>query len=485
MHEQASDRGVAYERKLPAKAAKSLSCSPISEAFGAIWQADDYRALALLHNLDSPGCAIGRAVSSIRLGLYERALHECQRRNFGSYDVDEAVQLAAVAAQAWGCLGDIDNAFKAVELSVRASRASSRSLLRLYTQQNEALVALIVKEFGHSREVLGRKQAAGASGKTRSVMLHSVDRDDVESRILELWAWHEAIAGNHEAQEALMLSAAERAADGPDKAVEANFLANLAIYTGTRPSGRAHKHLRGKLDSFPWTAHTDAARATISRELENSVRLFGATRVGGRKRAVPSLPARLCELLDSLLYQGWSDRQQFLAESRFCVSIAFDSNWSGVVCEITSLLRVAVLIAPFDVALSKKMVDIFSARRKLVPAIVFGQHAFSHQALEEFVYGCLRKAEGKFDAAKRHFAEIHKFVPADGTNPYAAIAGVESYTMTQDAADLEVPTSFVRRFPASSFSLRLREALAIANNAAGPDFPYLGMYGIPNPAASR
>jgi hypothetical protein len=456
---------------------------PLDEAYTAFWNADYHRALALFHKVDAPGCSVMRARALMRLGYYERCLTEYTRRDLSAFDFQEAVGLAGCAAQMFTELAEDNLAVEALNAAERIAIQSSDRALIAYCAQTRCHTALCAGKFEKSRDLLtGAVYLASLLGESRPKRRYHLDFTLLRARVYGLQAWHAALQGDFVAQEEHCLASASSASEpsNRDRYAEAQALNNLGILVSGRPFAAGRQHLISRLKALPSSPHADEAETRMHRSLRNNSRLFRHEKESTDLAPLtgPSLALRFAERVDAMQLGRWRDRKMFLAELRSAVSVAFDIDWSTPGSELLDMLSFAALLAPFDRALARRASALFYARFGDVPRQFVGKHEARDEAPRKFTDACLAKAEGRFDDAVKYFRAAAEIQCLDRN--LEAISGIERYPLTKLPADLEAARSFINRFPTSSFSRRLQDALATIEGAAPGDFPYLGMYGIPN-----
>jgi hypothetical protein len=443
-----------------------------------------HRALALLHNVEAPGCALMRARAWFRLGRHDRAAAECTRRDPSCYDAHEAIQLLELLAASLADQNEIARAYDILEAAKQLAACSGNPLLAAHAAKSEAIVAFVAEDFPGSRAALAYAlEALAGLAYVKPQKDYHVEPIVLRAKLHDLEGWHHALRGDLAAQEECLLASVAGAADprNPDRITEGRLLSNLASYVYRRPSLPGHAYLLARAATFPWSAHTDVVETRIRCALENSHRLFGygqgPANIGGR--SAPSLSLRLTDCVTALLLDTWQSRERFIEECRFSVSMAFEINAaenSGT--EVLDILQLACTIAPFDVTLARRVRDMFAARRAAVSKFHLVMHAPSVAAQLHFADGCIAKAGGNLREAMEQFGASLESAPVGYGDYLGAIVGLERYSVTRRQPDLSRARAFVATFPKSAFTARLREALAGAEYCGPGDFPYLGLYGV-------
>jgi tetratricopeptide (TPR) repeat protein len=467
-------------------AAKSFSQLPNSEAYDAFWNADYHRALALLHNIDAPGCAVMRARSLMRLKRYDRAIAEFERRPLSSYDSHEAAQLAGLAASAFSLLGSGERAQDALGALRSVVNKSSEKALFLFDALTRCQIAMYAGDLEYSLSFVAEMaDLASQLDETAPQKPHHLDFIFLRSRVLGFQALDAAFRADYPREETHLLDLVSYVSQpgSPHRDLEAMALELLAALVALRPFPKGRQYLISRLATYPWTRHTSRTENKVRQSLRNNARLFGTEDEGLALDCptAPSLTMRLVELVDSLTLERWTDRRQFLAELRFAVSIALDIDWSNVDLEFPTVLEVGALVAPFDLAVARKAKEMYFRHLGNVPRSAVGMHEPRLAASNHFCLAGIAKSEGLYREAVRDFAAIAG-LPYPGRQ-LAAIGGIESYTITRCTSDLEPAEWFLEHHPRSSFARRLADALPAAKRSAPGDFPYLGMYAIADAAA--
>jgi hypothetical protein len=461
---------------------KSLGYSVTDEAFSAVWSADNDRALALLHNVDAPGCAAMRARVWFRVKRLERTIAEFERRDPSRYVAPEATALACAAAFAHAILGNELQAQRALVAARAAARRSNDPLLRLHCGYAGARVDYFLGNLARSQRTLVDVSAdAAAQTGVEARTPYQLELNHLRARIFELEGRHRAFAGDYAGQEdrlASALRAIERVRLR-DRWFEANLLAGLADLLAAFPSHRSRQLVLSRSMQFAWTSHLDHAAQYVKRGLRNNRRLFGFDEpieaIGGR--SAPSLASRLGERVDALLVDEWRDAGAFLEELRFAVSIALDVDWAATAeHEVTHLTRLAVLLTAVEPSLSQKMCARYQTRIAQIPATSMILREPRRQAFETFREGCAAKACGDWPVASERLGRGRDFWRSRGLDWLASIAGIERFSMSREPADLEPAAAFLTAFPNTSFSRRLARSLELAGRCEPGAFAYLGLY---------
>jgi hypothetical protein len=469
---------------------KSFGYSITDEAFSAVWSADNDRALALLHNVDAPGCTAMRARVWFRVRRLERTIAEFDRREPGRYMAPEATALACTAAFAHAMLGNELQAQRALVAAKAAARRSNDPLLRLHCGYAGARVDYLLGNLARSRRALDdvSAEASGHSGAEVRTP-YQLELNHLRARIFELEGRHRAFAGDYAGQEERLVSAllATELVRRRDRWFEAQLLASLSELLAAFPSQRSRQFVLSRSMRLSWTSHLDHAAQFVKRGLRNNRRLFGFDEpidaIGGR--SAPSLASRLGERVDALLVDEWNGGKPFLEELRFAVSIALDVDWAATAeHEATHLAWLAVLLTAVEPALSQRMCGRYLNRIAQVPATSTILREPRRQALEIFRDGCAAKACGDWQIAHERLGRALEFWRSRGFGWKASIAGVERFSVSREPSDLEPAAAFLAAFPDTSFSRRLARALELAPRSEPGAFAYLGLYASPEPVAA-
>jgi hypothetical protein len=461
-----------------------ISYSPLTdEAFAAVWDADNDRALALLHNVDAPGCASMRARIWVRLKRFDRVVAEFERRDLRSYGPHEASSIACSAAFAHAVLGREPEAQRALEDVRSAASRSNDPLLKIQHAYAFARVDLVAGHLERSRQTLEKAaSAAAACPDLEARTAYQWELKHLRARILELEGRHLGLRGDHEGQEACYVSALLTTEEVRyrDRWFEANLLAMLGESLAIYPSHRSRQYVLARSVPFAWNSHLDSAASLVKRGLRNNRRLFGfdeqVETIGGR--SAPSLAARLGERLDALAMDEWQNRNHFVEEMRFAVSIALDVDWTMTSQhEALQLARLGVLLTPYEPALARKLWARYRARLQQLPVMPAVLEEPQRVMLEVFLEGCLRKAEGDLAGAAQSLRAVHDFWRSRGLGWLAAIAGIERFGICRDPSDIAAAREYLDAYPKTTFARRLGRALDRVQSSDRTEFAYLGLYG--------
>jgi len=461
-----------------------ISYSPLTDqAFAAVWDADNDRALALLHNVDAPGCAAMRARLWIRLKRFDRVVAEFERRELRSYAPQEAGSIACSAAFAHALLGEEREAQRALEDARSAASRSNDPLLKIQHAYAFARVDLVTGNLERSWRTLEEARlAAAACTELEARTAYQLELNHLRARILEHEGRHLGLHGDHEGQEACYVSALLIAEEAHyrDRWFEANLLAMLGESLAIYPSHRSRQYVFSRSMRFAWNSHLDSAASLVKRGLRNNRRLFGfdeqVETIGGR--SAPSLAGRLGERIDALALDEWQNRKDFIEEMRFAVSIALDVDWTMTSRhEALHLARLGVLLTPYEPQLARKMLARYRARLQQLPVMPIVLEEPKRVMQEVFLEGCLLKAEGDLPGAAGSLLAVHDFWRRRGLGWLAAVAGIERYSITRDPSDLAAARDYLGTHPDTTFARRLGRALDRVPSSERTEFAYFGLYG--------
>jgi hypothetical protein len=459
----------------------SFGPAATTSAFAAVWNGEHERALALLHNVDAAGCAVMRARVWLRLERFERVVSEYDRRALAAYDPVEATGLACCAAVARASLGDSWSAHAALEAARLNAECSGDQLLALQQSYTAMLVDLL------SGNVEGSRAAApGLSATARELppidarTPYQWELAHLRARIFQHEGRHFELENDRAASERCFTEAllAAESARRRDRFLEAQLLALLSGIVAEAPVPEARARALARANETAWSSHTERSGSYVSAALADNRRLFGSSvaPVAKAARGAHSLASRLGDRVHALLLEAWPAGSGFYDECRFAVSLALDIDWSATLdYEAMHLARLAIVLAPWDVSVARRMLDAYETRlAQLSPnsAMVRGP---GRVPIELFAAACIAKAEARFGEAAEMLVRVARLWSERGLTWAVALAGLERFSVTRDDVDLEPARAFAVAFPSSSFSRRLREALPAARSEPSA-FPYLGLY---------
>jgi hypothetical protein len=461
------------------KAASSLPLA--GEAFAAVWNSDNDRALALLHNVDAPGCAVMRARVWLRLERFDRVLSEYERRWLAAYQPAEATGLACCAAVAFAALGDASAAWDAHAAAEASAKRVSDPLLHLHVAFTVALLHLITGDVARSRHAIAMLAArADTLPHLEARTAYQWELPHLRARISQHLGRHYELEHDRVAGERCYMRALREAegARNRDRYLEARLLALLAAVISETPADESRAYVVARAN-VPWSSHLDQSTTFVRHALDNNHRLFGSRAAVESKttRGAPSLAARLDDRVNALLLEDWPDPVTFYAECRFAISLALDIDWSRTAeHEVFALARLSAVLAPFEYTLAKTVAQTYDARIEQLSPNCATRRNPTRPVHEMLRAACLAKAAGELEEAAAIFGRVAKESHERGVPWRAAIAGLERYAVTRDDRDLATARVFAKAYPASSFSRRLRRGVAAAV-AGDRAFAYLGTSG--------
>ncbi len=452
-----------------------------TDAFAAVWNGEHDRALALLHNVDAPGCAVMRARVWLRLERFERVVSEYDRRALAAYHPIEATGLACCAAVAYASLGESWAAHAALEAARLQAERSGDQLLALQRAYTAMLVDLLAGNVERSRAAApGLSATARALPHVDARTPYQWELAHLRARIFQHEGRHYELENDRAASERCFTEAllAAEGARSRDRFLEAQLLALLSGIVADSPVPEARARALARVNETAWSSHTEGSGSYVDAALADNRRLFGSS-LAARPAAVRgghSLASRLGDRVHALFLEAWPQGDGFYDECRFAVSLALDVDWSATLdYEAIHLAHLAAVLAPWDVVVARRMLDVYVTRiAALSPnsAMVRGP---GRGPIELFAAACIAKAEARFGEASGLLARVARLWSERGLAWAVALAGLERFAITHDDGDLQPARAFASAFPASSFSRRLREALPVAAGEAGA-FPYLGLY---------
>jgi hypothetical protein len=458
-----------------------LAPAATDDAFAAFWSGHNDRALALLHNVDAAGCAVMRARVWLRLERFERTVAEYERRPLLAYGPAEATGLACCAAVATASLGDGDRAHRALEAARRSAERSDDPLLALQCAYVSILVDLVGGEFERSRAAIGALSALAAGHAfVDARTTYQWELGHIRARIFQHEGRHHELESDRLESERCFTAAlaAAESTRNRDRLFEAQLLALLSGIVAETPSPQSRADMLSRASATAWTAHLDASGSLVRSALANNHRLFGlgGTLATPQPRHAGSLSSRLGDRVDALLLEQWPSTGAFYEESRYAVSLALDVDWgSSAEHEVTHLLRLAVVVAPHDVVVARRIADLYANRVAELSMNCATMRGPGREPLEMFTEACLAKAERNHEDALVRLSEVSHLWTRRGLGWAASLARLERYSLTGDDADLEAARTFAATYPASSFARRLLRAIDAATEGRA-EFPYLGLY---------
>ncbi len=422
-----------------------------------------------------------RARVWLRLERFERVVSEYDRRALGAYHPAEATGLACCAAVAYASLGEAWAAHAALESARLHAERSDDPLLALQRTYTAMLIDLLDGNVERSRAT-----APGLSATARALP-HGEPRTPYQwelahlrARIFQHEGRHYELENDRVASERCFTEAllAAESARNRDRFLEAQLLALLSGIVAESPGPETCARALARANETAWSSHTERSGSYVTAALADNRRLFGssAARLAKVARGGHSFASLLGDRVHALLLEAWPAGNGFYEECRFAVSLALDIDWTTTLdYEATHLARLAIVLAPWDLAVARRMLQAYETRiAQLSPnsATVRGP---GRGPIELFAAACIAKAEARFGEAAEIFERAARLWSERGLTWAAAIAGLERFAVTRDDVDLQPARAFAEAFPASSFSRRLREALP-AVTGEPTAFPYLGLY---------
>jgi hypothetical protein len=453
--------------------------SEINEGFEAVWRADFDRAVALLHNVDAPGCSTMRSRVYLRMNLPKRAVAEYERASHLRLHPRERAEMTLIGSGAYRAIGD-------------AARADAlwHEAERLGGELDDPLFDLIricvstVRDFtdGRLADSLATAKRGMAlcerSGNRESPFTYLFEGNHLRARFLEVLAMHAALAGDHREHERLLIDAVLTGAlvRRRDVFTEVHLLASLATYLTTYPAPRARELVHSRAKAIAWNDHLDYKRSYIKRGLRSNKDIFGSPEdvesFGGR--GFPTLAWRVSDSVDRLLGSNWADRSAFDTELGFAMELAERVDWQETPGEeIASLPLLCALVAPRAVDVAEKLMAAYREKLKSLSGQFLYVWEGRRPALERFAEASIAKARGDFPLALEKYAQSQAYWTAREMRARAAFTGLERYTMSREAADLAPAVEFLNAFPTSAFARRLGSAFQRSASARPGEFLFL------------
>ncbi len=458
--------------------------SALGEAAAAVWNAENYRALGLLHKLDVAGAAALRARVYMRTGSLALAVREFETHaHLAATTRSEAISLATSAHFAFCASGDYARARDTVTWAESLLDERSDPLLRIEARYMAAVGAFMVGDVAGEREAEAALELANRHP-------HADARDDFQwelnhlrARLLDLLGVCAMIRGDFKAQEEHLVQAllSVRLVRNREYWFEASLLSNLAVLVKHFPWTRGKQMLVAHAATIPWNSELDDKRIYVNLGLLQHRRVFGDdTRSGGIiSDTAPTLAWRTHSCVESLLCDDWHAAEPFAAEIRYALSLAervdFDQTQGE---EVSSLLSLAMLVASEDPRAARALQARYAARMATVPPSYVLVRAPVRVAQEAFAEACIAKGEGDFEYAAARFAEAGRLWTQFGLLHWAAAAGLERYPISRGEAELGAARSFVKQYPATAFGRRAARALAAAADCEPGDFIYVNPWRI-------
>lgn len=454
--------------------------SALGEAAAAVWNAENYRALGLLHKLDAPGAAALRARVYLRTGGLALAVREFETRAaLAVTEPAEGIALATSAIFALCASGEFERAETIVRWAASSLRDNSDPLLRIERHYMAA-----VSDFMRGDAIAGEREAVTALEfvsrfpHAEAVNEFQWETNHLRARLLDLLGVQAMVRGDFKKQEELLVEALlhVRLVRNREYWLEASLLSNLAVLVKHFPWTRGKQMLVAHASVIPWNSELELKRNYIKLGLRQHRRIFGDdTQSGGvLTDTAPSLAWRIYSCVELLLCEEWNDAQSFAAEIRYGRSLAervdFDQTRGE---EVSALLSLAALVATEDPQAARELRARYAGKMATVsPAYVVVRSPVRF-AQEAFADGCIAKADGAHSEAQALLQRAAGLWSQLGLVPWAAAAGLERYPVSRDVTDLAAARSFVKAYPATDFGRRLKQALLAAENCESGDFIYV------------
>jgi hypothetical protein len=464
----------------------------LGEAAAAVWNAENYRALGLLHKLDVPGAAALRARVYLRTGGLALAVREFEARAaLAGTQPAESIALATSANFALCANGDFERAETIVRWASSLLDERSDPLLRIERHYMAAAgkfmrgdTAAGDREAAAALELVNRFPHAEAHGEFQWETNH------LRARLLDLLGVQAMVRGDFKSQEERLVEALlhVRLVRNREYWLEASLLSNLAVLVKHFPWTRGKQMLVAHAAAIPWNPELDLKRIYIKFGLRQHRRIFGDDTLSGGvlTDTAPSLAWRIYSCVESLLCEEWSDAESFSSEMHYGRSLAervdFDQTRGE---EVSSLLSLAILVATEDPRAAHELRSRYATKMATVSPAYVVVRAPVRVAEEAFADGCIAKGESEFSEARARLDEAARLWAQLGLVQWAAAAGLERYTISRDAADLNAARSFVKQYPATSFGQRLTRALKASARSQTGDFIYVNPWRMTRSDLSR
>ncbi len=463
----------------------------LGEAAAAVWNAENYRALGLLHKLDVPGAAALRSRVYVRTGRLALALREFESRAaLDTTEPAEAIALATSANFALCATGDFDRAETIVRWAASLLGDGSDPLLRIERHHMAAVVKFMRGDtVGGDHEAAVALELVNRFPHAEARREYQWETNHLRARLLDLFGVQAMVRGDFKTQEERLVEALlqVRLVRNREYWFEASLLSNLAVLVKHFPWTRGKQMLVAHAAAIPWNPELELKRNYIKLGLRQHRRIFGDdTQSGGvLTDTAPSLAWRIYSCVESLLCEEWSDAEAFTSEIRYGRSLAERVDFEQTRGEeVSSLLSLAILVATEEPRAARDLRLRYAAKIATVSRAYVVVRAPVRVAEEAFADGCIAKGEREFSEALRRLGEAAHLWAQLGLVQWAAAAGLERYTISRDAADLAAARSFVKRYPATSFGQRLTRALEAAPRCETGDFIYVNPWRATRPDLS-
>lgn len=453
--------------------------SLVADGLDAVWRADFDRAVAMLHNVDAPGCAALRGRVYVRIGHPERAIAEFERSRLQRLHPRESAELTLIAWVAYRAVGDHIRAKQLAREAQALRDAFQDPLFTLSVMHLLCVHDFIAGSLARSRATaLEALRMADAYRNIEAPFPYLFEGNHIRSRLLEVLSAHAAIAGDFAEQERLLVDAVLSSALVRHRDVfgEVNFLANLGTFLSTYPGVRSRELVLSRAESVSWNDHLDAKRTYIKRGLRTNKDIFGSPHslenFGGR--SYPTLAWRVDDIVDRLMHANWASDASFDSELAFAIDLAGRVDWADTRGEeVVGLTSLSALIAPRSPEMATHFMDAYRAKAPTLSGLYVYVWDGRRPALESFADGSIAKARGDFVTALRKYEDARNFWIDRDVPARAAMAGIERFTISREAVDREPAVTFLRMFPNTGFARRLGRAFERSEAARPADFPFL------------
>jgi hypothetical protein len=449
----------------------------LTEAATAVWNAENYTALGLLHKLRVPGAASLRAFVYNRSLKPDLVLREYESHVLADLEPAEALMLSVTAARAHADVGDFERARAVVVKSERFLNGDP--LLDIARLHCHATIEFLAGQFDDvmpyataALSVIERHPYAEAKTEYQFELNH------LRARVLELVGALHALRGEFAKLEGVLIEALlhSRLVRNRDYWLEAMLVANLSVLVAQFPNPRSRQLVVARAAEIPWNYDLNARQMYVQLGLSQHRRLFGDdTLSGGLLRSTAhSLAWRLVSCVDELGATDFDGPDVFDEELRFADSLADRvdrTDPSGE--EWRSVLLLSSFVATRDAGRAKELELRYASGMKTISNALFVVHSPTRRGEEAFAGGCVAKAVGDFGQAAVRLKESAETWRELGLPQWVATAGLERFTISREEADLRAARSFVRRHPDTTFSRRLTRALAAAPASTAGDFIYV------------
>lgn len=458
---------------------KPSTQSVLGEAADAVWNAENYRALGLLHKLDVAGASALRGRVFLRTGRLALAIREFETRAaLTTTSRAEAIALATSANFALCASGDFARAREVVGWAAAQLDERSDPLLRIEQRYMSAVGAFMRGDDTAEAQAQAALALAFEYPHADARSDFQWELNHLRGRLLDLLGGIALVRGDFKAQEDHLVQAlfSVRLVRNREYWFEASLLSNLAVLVKHFPWTRGKQMLVAHAATIPWNSELDDKRIYVKLGLRQHRRIFGDDTLSGGilTDTAPTLAWRIHSCVESLLCVDWDAAAPFDAEIRYGLSLAervdFDQTRGE---EVSSLLSLAMLVATEEPAAAHQLRSRYASRMATVPPSFVVVRAPVRFAQEAFADACIAKGDGDFATASKRFADAARLWSRLGLTHWAAAAGLERFTISRDDADLAAARSFLKQYPATEFGRRVARALGAARECERADFIYL------------